>query len=87
MGARQPELYRLNDAQCLKVFAKRCNGKEHMMLSGGLENYLAPAMAYGIKEAGCRICDARTGDEADAAFEEWRASIPQHQSRRSRLPV
>ena len=53
------------------------NGREHMMLSGWLENYPVLAMACEIKEAGYRIYDAKTRDEADAAFAEWRASVPQ----------
>lgn len=67
----------VNDRFLILKRKHRLNGKEHMMLSGWLENYPALAMAYEIKEAGYRIYDAKTGDEADAAFEEWRASVPQ----------
>ena len=34
-------------------------------------------MRFEIKEAGYRIYDAKTRDQANAAFDEWRASIPQ----------
>ena len=47
------------------------------MLSGWLENNPTLAIAFEIKEAGYRIYDATTRGEADAAFEEWRASVPQ----------
>ena len=67
----------VNDRFLILKRKHRLSGKEHMMLSGWLENYPALAMAYEIKEAGYRIYDAKTRDEADAAFEEWRASIPQ----------
>lgn len=67
----------VNDRVLILKRKHRLNGKEHMMLSGWLENYPMLAMAYEIKEAGHRIYDAETRDDADAAFEEWRASIPQ----------
>ena len=67
----------VNDRFLILKRKHRLNGKEHMMLSGWLENYPMLAMAYEIKEAGYRIYDAETRDDADAAFEEWRASIPQ----------
>ena len=67
----------VNDRFLILKRKHRLNGKEHMMLSGWLENYPTLAMAYEIKEAGYRIYDAKTRDEAAAAFEEWRASIPQ----------
>lgn len=66
----------VNDRFLILKRRHRLNGKEHMMLSGWLENYPMLAMAYEIKEAGHRIYDAETRDDADAAFEEWRASIP-----------
>ena len=67
----------MNDRFLILKRKHRLNGKEHMMLSGWLENYPALAMAYEIKEAGYRIYDAKTRDQANAAFDEWRASIPQ----------
>jgi transposase len=67
----------VNDRFLILKRKHRLSGKEHMMLSGWLENYPTLAMAYEIKEAGYRIYEAGTRDEADAAFEEWRASIPQ----------
>ena len=69
----------VNDRFLILKRKHRLNGKEHMhmMLSGWLENYPALAMAFEIKEAGYRIYDAKTRDEADAAFEEWRVSVPQ----------
>lgn len=67
----------VNDRFLILKRKHRLNGKEHMMLAGWLENYPTLAMAYEIKEAGYRIYDAKTRDEADAAFEQWRASIPQ----------
>ena len=53
------------------------NGKEFMILSGWLENYPALAVGYEVKAVGYRIYDAKTRDDADLAFEEWRASVPQ----------
>lgn len=67
----------VNDRFLILKRKHRLNGNEHMMLSGWLENYPMLAMAYEIKEAGYRIYDAETRDDAHAAFEEWRASIPQ----------
>jgi transposase len=67
----------VNDHFLILKRKHRLNGTEHMMLSGWLENYPTLAMAYEIKEAGYRIYDAKTRDEADAAFEEWKASVPQ----------
>ena len=67
----------VNDRFLILKRKHRLSGKEHMMLSGWLKNYPTLAMAYEIKEAGYRIYDAETRDEADAAFDEWRASIPQ----------
>lgn len=67
----------VNDRFLILKRKHRLNGKEHMMLSGWLENYPMLAMAYEIKEAGYRIYDAETRDDADAAFKEWQASIPQ----------
>ena len=67
----------VNDRLLILKRKHRLNGKEHMMLSGLLENHPALSMAYEIKEAGYRIYDAKTRDEADSAFEEWRTSIPQ----------
>ena len=67
----------VNDRFLILKRKHRLNGKEHMMLSGWLENYPALAMAYEIKESDYRIYDAKTRDQANAAFDEWRASIPQ----------
>ena len=67
----------VNDRFLILKRKHRLNGKEHMMLAGWLENYPALAMAYEIKEAGYRIYDAKTRDQANTAFDEWRASIPQ----------
>ncbi|MGB1265829.1 MAG: ISL3 family transposase [Nereida ignava] len=55
----------------------RLSGQEQMMLSGWLENYPELAMAYEVKEAGYRIYDARTREEAQEAFTAWKASVPQ----------
>ena len=67
----------VNDRFLILKRKHRLNGEEHMMLAGWLENYPALAMAYEIKEAGYRIYEAKTRDQANAAFDEWRASIPQ----------
>ena len=60
----------VNDRFLILKRKHRLNGKEHMMLSGWLENYPALAMAYEIQEAGYRIYDAKTRDQANGAFDE-----------------
>ncbi|MCY4007533.1 MAG: ISL3 family transposase [Rhodobacteraceae bacterium] len=67
----------VNDRFLILKRKHQLNDKEHMMLSSWLEKYPALAMAYEIKEAGYRIYDAKTREDANAAYEEWRASIPQ----------
>jgi hypothetical protein len=48
----------------------RLDGKEGIRLSGWLESCPALATAYGIKEAGYRIHDAKIRDKVDTAFED-----------------
>ena len=57
----------VNDRFLILKRKHRLNGKEHMMLSGRLQNYPALAMAHEVKEAGSRIHEASTRDEADTA--------------------
>lgn len=67
----------VNDRFLMLKRQNRLSGQEQMMLSGWLENYPELAMAYEVKEAGYRIYDARTREQALDAFTAWKASVPQ----------
>lgn len=67
----------VNDRFLMLKRKNRLSAQEQMMLSRWLENYPELAMAYEVKEAGHRIYDARTPEQARNAFVEWRASVPQ----------
>lgn len=67
----------VNDRFLMLKRENRLSGQEQMMLSGWLKNYPELAMAYEVKEAGYRIYDAKTREEAENAFVEWKASVPQ----------
>lgn len=67
----------VNDRFLMLKRKNRLSAQEQMMLSGWLENYPELAMAYEVKEAGYRIYDAKTPEQAQNAFVEWRAFVPQ----------
>ena len=67
----------VNDRFLILKRQNRLSGQEQMMLSGWLQNYPELAMAYEVKEAGYRIYDAKTREQAEEAFAAWKASVPQ----------